>query len=82
MPLLDDIAHQTGLPRKIPVACGLHDSNASLFKHLQNRHQAFTVVSTGTWVVAMAIKGHPVRLDPEQDCLINVNVYGDPVPCA
>lgn len=68
-----------GLPA-VPVACGIHDSNASLLPHLLAREGAFAVVSTGTWVVAMAVKGDPVTLDPAQDVLVNVNALGDPVP--
>ena len=42
----------------------------------------FSVVSTGTWVIAMAVGGRPVKLDPERDTLVNVNAFGDAVPSA
>lgn len=66
----------------VPVLCGLHDSNASLLPHLLGRQAPFAVVSTGTWVISMAVGGHPVALDPTRDTLINVNALGDPVPSA
>ncbi|TGS35769.1 carbohydrate kinase, partial [Mesorhizobium sp. M8A.F.Ca.ET.182.01.1.1] len=42
----------------------------------------FSVVSTGTWVVSMAVGGRKVELDPARDTLVNVNALGDPVPSA
>jgi sugar (pentulose or hexulose) kinase len=80
--ILPDIAARTGLDPATPVCCGIHDSNASLYPHLVRRQAPFTVVSTGTWVIAMAIGGRQVVLDPARDTLINVNAFGDPVPSA
>lgn len=81
-PILPDIAKRTGLPGDTPVYCGIHDSNASLLSHLLGRKAPFSVVSTGTWVIAMSIGGMPIPLDPTRDTLINVNAFGDPVPSA
>lgn len=81
-PLLPDVAAQTGLNPKTPVLCGIHDSNASLLPHLIQRKPPFSVVSTGTWVIAMTVGGADVRLDPSRDTLLNVNALGDPVPSA
>ena len=64
----------------IPVLCGIHDSNASLLPHLIGREPPFSVVSTGTWVISMAMGGRAVTLDPSTDVLINVNAMGAPVP--
>ena len=80
--ILPDIAAQTGLSLQTVVYCGIHDSNASLLPHLLARRPPFTVVSTGTWVVSMAIGGAPVRLDPTRDTLLNVNALGAPVASA
>ena len=44
-------------PPGTPVLTGIHDSNASLLPHLIDRKPPFAVVSTGTWVIAMAIGG-------------------------
>ncbi|MEM1427972.1 MAG: FGGY-family carbohydrate kinase [Pseudomonadota bacterium] len=81
-PILPEIATRTGLPADTPVHCGLHDSNASLVPHLLHRSAPFSVLSTGTWVIAMAVGGAPVTLDPARDTLVNVNAFGDPVPSA
>ena len=81
-PILADVAARTGLAVDTPVYCGIHDSNASLLALLLARQAPFSVVSTGTWVIAMAIGGAPVTLDPERDTLVNVNAFADPVPSA
>ncbi len=76
------LAAETGLDPATPVVCGIHDSNASLFPHVLGREGAFSVVSTGTWVVAMAMGGAAETLDPDRDTLVNVNALGAPVPSA
>jgi sugar (pentulose or hexulose) kinase len=81
-PILPEIAAAAGLDAATPVHCGIHDSNASLLPHLTRRRQPFSVVSTGTWVIAMAIGGDAVELDPARDTLVNVNAFGAPVPSA
>ncbi|GAB4515088.1 MAG: FGGY-family carbohydrate kinase [Roseibium sp.] len=80
--LLPGIAQRTGLPEGLTVACGIHDSNASLYPHLLKRSPPFSVVSTGTWVIALSLGGRDIPLDPARDTLINVNAFGDPVPSA
>ena len=81
-PITAEVAAATGLDPATPVHCGIHDSNASLLPHLYARPAPFAVVSTGTWVVSMAVGGRQVALDPSRDTLINVNAFGDPVPSA
>jgi len=81
-PILPDIAARTGLAPVTPVHCGIHDSNASLLPHLLARTAPFAVVSTGTWVIAMAVGAAGGTLDPSRDTLINVNALGDPLPSA
>lgn len=81
-PILPLIVQRTGLDPQTPVFCGLHDSNASLLPHLLSDRPPFSVVSTGTWVVSMAVAARKVELDPARDTLVNVNALGDPVPSA
>jgi L-fuculokinase len=77
-----EVAAATGLAPTTAVLCGIHDSNAALVPHLLARGAPFTVVSTGTWVVLMAV-GAPVdRLEPGKDMLCNISALGDPVPAA
>ncbi|TMV87718.1 carbohydrate kinase [Thioclava sp. BHET1] len=76
-----DIAATTGIAATTPVMVGIHDSNASLLPYLGS-HTAFSVVSTGTWVIAMAIGAGRQPLNPDRDTLINVNAENAPVPSA
>jgi sugar (pentulose or hexulose) kinase len=79
---------RTDLSRDVRVHCGLHDSNAALlaargFTEIAGRES--TVLSTGTWFVAMRTPGRPVdvaALPARRDCLVNVDAYGQPVPSA
>jgi L-fuculokinase len=79
--LKPEIANTTGLSADVRIICGAHDSNAALVPHLLSRREPFTVISTGTWVIIMAVGGKG-QLDPEADMLANVDVRGEPVPTA
>ena len=80
--VLPNVAALTGLAAKTPVVCGIHDSNASLVPHLLTKTAPFGVVSTGTWVVCMAIGGDAPVLDSARDVLMNVAADGRAVPSA
>jgi len=85
-----EAASATGLSPDCQVHCGLHDSNAALLAargHREIRGQDATVLSTGTWFVAMRslTSGASFQADLLQetrDCLINVDVHGNAVPSA
>lgn len=77
-----ELARRTGLTPECRVLAGIHDSNASFFTHRATRREAFSVVSTGTWVVCMASGAPFERLDEERDMLANVDAFGDPIPCS
>ena len=79
--LKPEVAAATGLAPNVRVVCGAHDSNAALAPHLMSRREPFTVISTGTWVIIMAVGGKG-RLDPKADMLANVDVRGSRVPTA
>ena len=55
--LRPEIAAETGLSPEVRVICGAHDSNASLVPYLASRSDPFTVLSTGTWVIILAVGG-------------------------
>jgi sugar (pentulose or hexulose) kinase len=80
-PILPQIATATGLPPTTPVLCGIHDSNASLVPWLA-KPGARSVVSSGTWMIVMALGGARGALDQGRDVLVNVNALGKPVPTA
>jgi sugar (pentulose or hexulose) kinase len=81
---------RSGLRSDVTVRCGMHDSNAAL---LAARAAAgpsagdMTVLCTGTWFVAMrtvqdARDLNLATLPADRDCLVNVDVDGNPVPSA
>ncbi|WP_312163606.1 carbohydrate kinase [Phenylobacterium sp.] len=73
---------ELGLPADCQVLCGLHDSNAALLAargHAEIAAEDATVLSTGTWFVALRSGVHePVVLDEARDCLVNVDASGRP----
>ena len=76
-------AAAAGIPESCLVACGIHDSNASYLRFLLDRErEAFTVVSSGTWIIVMANRGELARLREDRDMLANVNVFGSPIATA
>ncbi|MFO1050084.1 MAG: FGGY family carbohydrate kinase [Geminicoccaceae bacterium] len=81
-PVTPEVAAATGLPRDCLVLTGIHDSNASWLPHILARAPPFTVLSTGTWVIALTAGTSIERLDPAADMLANVDARGDPVPGA
>jgi sugar (pentulose or hexulose) kinase len=81
---------RAGLAEDCVVLCGLHDSNSALVAargHAEIAAGDATVLSTGTWFVAMrstAAESAPGTqgLAEERDCLINADVHGMPVASA
>ncbi len=80
-PVQPERARTTGLPVRCQVHVGVHDSNACLARHLHGGERT-TLVSTGTWIVAMAPGASTAALDPQRDMLANVSVRGETVPTA
>jgi sugar (pentulose or hexulose) kinase len=81
-PVRPDLAAAIGLRRPVPVACGIHDSNASLLPHLQSGVAPLSIVSTGTWAILFAVGGSLDALDSARDTLANVDAYGRATPSA
>ncbi len=80
-PLRPELARRWSLPADLQVLVGAHDSNACLARHLRTHPDAL-VLSTGTWVIAMAPGAPTHRLEPGMDELINVAVDGRSLPTA
>jgi len=86
--LRPELAARTGLSPNVRIHAGLHDSNAALlaargFSEIADNEA--TVLSTGTWFIAMRLTQEPVdtaRLPEARDCLVNVDAFGRPVPSA
>jgi sugar (pentulose or hexulose) kinase len=89
-PISAEWTERSGLTGDINVLCGLHDSNAALLAARAAVGQEkgdMTVLSTGTWFVAMRTPCNTRftdlrNLPVDRDCLVNVDVNGAPVPSA
>ena len=80
-PVTPEVAAATGLDPTVRVHCGIHDSNASLLPYLDGEGPC-AVVSTGTWVVSMALGAPVPDLAGAADVLLNCDAHGRPVPTA
>jgi sugar (pentulose or hexulose) kinase len=80
-PLNMQLARRIQARQPIDVHWGLHDSNAALAAFL-GREEPFTLLSTGTWLVAFAVGGAQRELDARRDNLWMVDVFERPVACA
>jgi sugar (pentulose or hexulose) kinase len=80
-PLLPTMAHRIQARHPIAVHRGVHDSNAALAAFL-DRAGPFTLLSTGTWLVAFAANAGALELDAARDNLWMVDVLDRPVACA
>ena len=79
-PPSEAVRARTGLSADARVLTGMHDSNAALLPHLDGEGPC-AVISTGTWVVVMAVRQGAPRPGAEA-VLVNVNAFGEPVPTA
>jgi len=79
--LRPELQTQLGLPAECLVHAGIHDSNASLFRYLQQTNK-FALLSTGTWTIAMAVGAPLELLNSERDMLANCDALGRPVACS
>ncbi|MEY2891877.1 MAG: hypothetical protein RJA98_1785 [Pseudomonadota bacterium] len=75
------LAEALGLPLDCEVLCGVHDSNACLARYLRDAPDT-TLLTTGTWTLAMSPSGTTQGLHAERDELLNVAVDGRAVPTA
>ncbi|WP_313171142.1 FGGY family carbohydrate kinase, partial [Massilia oculi] len=69
--LRPEVAQATGLAPDCEVLCGIHDSNASLLRHLgrDGATSPRTVLSTGTWLIAAAFGASLDGLREDADML-------------
>lgn len=80
-PLKPDLATRTGLPAQTRVLTGIHDSSANLYRYQAAAVHDLTVVSTGTWIVAIGDRAG-LDFDVERPGLCcNADVHGRPLPC-
>lgn len=81
-PLLPEWVARTGLPASTPVLCGIHDSSANFHRYRAAGLSGLTVVSTGTWIVALSDAADPDTLDEMRGMTCNAYLDGSPLPGA
>nr|WP_010132773.1 FGGY family carbohydrate kinase [Microbulbifer agarilyticus] len=80
---LSEVCKTTGLAETCAIYAGVHDSNASYWRHRATSDgKPFTVISTGTWSIVMANGAELSSLQEARDMLANVDAAGDPIACA
>ncbi|WAP69169.1 FGGY family carbohydrate kinase [Jiella pelagia] len=78
-PLRPALAERTGLLQSVRVRVGLHDSSANFYRYQAAGHRRMTVVSTGTWIVALSDHADLSALDPARGMTLNADVMGRPL---
>ncbi|OBZ92263.1 carbohydrate kinase [Pararhizobium polonicum] len=73
------LAERYGLPADMRVLAGIHDSSANFYRYQAAGFHDATVVSTGTWIVALSGKTPLSRLDEHRGMSCNSDVHGRPV---
>lgn len=64
------------------ILCGIHDSNANWLRYLSGHSGAFTLLSTGTFVIGFDSETELSRLDPNTDVFSFTDIFGNPVACS
>ncbi len=78
-PLREGLAARFGLTRRIDIHTGGHDSSVNLYRYAAAGITDFTLVSTGTWIVALSGNAPLAALDETLGMTLNADVYGNPV---
>ena len=74
------VAKRTGLARSTEILCGVHDSNANLFRYKAAGMADASILSTGTWMIGFQRDLEPDKLDANGAMVLNIDVDGENVP--
>jgi sugar (pentulose or hexulose) kinase len=74
------VAKRTGLARSTEILCGVHDSNANLFRYKAAGMADASILSTGTWMIGFQRDLDPDKLDANSAMVLNIDVDGENVP--
>ena len=74
------MARRTGLARSTEILCGVHDSNANLFRYKAAGMADASILSTGTWMIGFQRDLDPDKLDASGAMVLNIDVDGETVP--
>jgi sugar (pentulose or hexulose) kinase len=74
------VAKRTGLARSTEVLCGVHDSNANLYRYKAAGMADASILSTGTWMICFQREGDLDRLNANGAMVLNIDVDGKRSP--
>ncbi len=80
--LLQNFFQGTAFMGQGQVLAGVHDSSANYLRYLAAGLSDFTLLSTGTWVIAFNQSADIAKLDHSRDTNTNTDVLGRPVACS
>ncbi|MCU0911453.1 MAG: FGGY family carbohydrate kinase [Rhodobacteraceae bacterium] len=78
-PVRPALAGRFGLPAGLTVLTGAHDSSANFYRYRAGGLSDFTLVSTGTWIVALSAEAPVANLGEARGMTINADMAGAPV---
>ncbi|MGY4343569.1 sugar (pentulose or hexulose) kinase [Bradyrhizobium sp. GM7.3] len=77
---MESVARRTGLALSTEILCGVHDSNANLFRYKAAGMADASILSTGTWMIGFQ-RGLPLdKLDCARAMVLNIDVDGENAP--
>src|SRR6266567_2780493 len=74
------VVKRTGLARSTEILCGVHDSNANLFRYKAAGMADASILSTGTWMIGFQRDLALDKLDATSAMVLNIDVDGENVP--
>ena len=74
-----ELSRRYGLPPGLPILTGIHDSSANFYRYQTAGLSRMTVVSTGTWIVALSDHADLATLNETRGMTCNADVYGRPL---
>jgi sugar (pentulose or hexulose) kinase len=74
------MARRIGLARSTEILCGVHDSNANLFRYKAAGLADASILSTGTWMIGFQRDIEADKLDARRAMVLNIDIDGENVP--
>lgn len=74
------VAARTGLAPSTEILCGVHDSNANLFRYKAAGMADASILSTGTWMIGFQRGLALDKLDATRAMVLNIDVDRENVP--
>lgn len=76
----ESVARRTGLTQSTEILCGVHDSNANLFRYKAAGMADASILSTGTWMIGFQRDLSLDKLDRARAMVLNIDVDGENAP--